>query len=211
MIQVKPFVVNMLQENCYVVSDETNECVIIDCGAFYEEEQKAIDDYIKNKHLHPIHLIATHGHLDHHFGDAFVFEKYGLQPEVAEEDLLLMQHLGRQAETFYGFTLEGDYPEALQLKQEITFGNHVLSVIKTPGHSQGSVCFYCKEENLLFTGDTLFRRSVGRTDFKGGSMMQIIQSLRRIAQLNDETDVLPGHGPATTIGDELANNPFMER
>ena len=211
MIKVKTFVVNMMQENCYVVSDESNECVIIDCGAFYEEEQVAVGEYIRSNRLHPIHLIATHGHLDHHFGDSFVFETYGLKPEVAEEDFSLMQHLNRQAETFYGFTLEGTYPDATPLTPEVTFGNHVFTVLETPGHSKGSVCFYCKEENLLFTGDTLFRRSIGRTDFKGGSMMQIIQSLRQIAQLADDTDILPGHGPASTIGDELANNPFLER
>ena len=201
----------MLQENCYILSDETNECVIIDCGAFYEEEHEAIVAYIKEKRLRPVRLIATHGHLDHHFGDAFVHAIYGLQPEVAEEDHSLMRRLDRQAETFYGIRLDGQYPDPLPLPDQISFGNHVLHVIKTPGHSPGSVCLHCKEEDLLFTGDTLFRQSIGRTDFKGGSMMQIIQSLRRIAQLSDDTSVLPGHGPATTIGEELAHNPYLER
>ncbi len=201
----------MLQENCYVLSDETNECVIIDCGAFYTEEQDDIQSYLKEKHLRPVRLIATHGHLDHHFGDAFIHAAFGLQPEVAEEDHSLMRNLERQAETFYGIKLEGQYPEPTALGDTVSFGNHTLTVIKTPGHSPGSVCLYLKDEDLLFTGDTLFRRSIGRTDFKGGSMMQIIQSLRRIVQLGDDTSVLPGHGPATTIGEELAHNPYLER
>lgn len=86
-----------------------------------------------------------------------------------------------------------------------------MRVIETPGHSPGSVTFYCADENIAFTGDTLFRNSIGRTDFSGGNMMQIIQSLRVLAQLPDETVILPGHGEKTTIGEELAHNPYMER
>ena len=91
------------------------------------------------------------------------------------------------------------------------FGSHKTIVMHTPGHSRGSVCLYLKEENVLFTGDTLFRQSIGRTDLEGGSMMQIIQSLRNLAQLPDETIVLPGHGERSTMGLELETNPFMDR
>ena len=90
-------------------------------------------------------------------------------------------------------------------------GNQALKVIHTPGHSPGGVCFYHEAEGVLFTGDTLFERSIGRTDFSGGSMMQIIQSLKILAQLPDATTVLPGHGNRTTIGNELKYNPYMER
>jgi glyoxylase-like metal-dependent hydrolase (beta-lactamase superfamily II) len=93
----------------------------------------------------------------------------------------------------------------------IRFGNTQLQIIESPGHSRGSVCFYCQKEHVLFSGDTLFRGSIGRTDLDGGSMMQIIQSLRQIAQLPDETVVYSGHGPQTTIGNELAHNPYMDR
>ena len=84
-------------------------------------------------------------------------------------------------------------------------------MIETPGHSRGSVTFYCKEENVAFTGDTLFKTSIGRTDFPGGSMFQIINSLRLLAQLPDNTIVYPGHGEPTSIGWELAHNPYMDR
>ena len=96
-------------------------------------------------------------------------------------------------------------------KEKIQFGNHTLEVMETPGHSPGSVVFYCEEENVLFTGDTLFQMTIGRTDLEGGSMMQIIQSLRIIAQLPDNTKVYPGHGYTTTIGYELSRNPYMDR
>ena len=95
--------------------------------------------------------------------------------------------------------------------EQITFGSHKLTVIPTPGHTRGSVCFYCEQEHVMFTGDTLFKGSIGRTDFEGGSMLQIIQSLRMIAQMPDNIVVLSGHGEKTTLGFELAHNPYMDR
>lgn len=213
-MEIKTFVCNMLEENCYVVSDETKECVIIDCGAFYGEERDAIVRYIDNNQLKPVHLLATHGHLDHNFGNNTILEHYGLKPEVAEGDRNMMNNYNQQAQKFYGMQLNFELPEAGSVitdNQDITFGNHKLKVIPTPGHSKGSVTFYCKEENVAFTGDTLFQQSIGRTDLHGGSMMQIIQSLRILAQLPDDTVVKPGHGNDTTIGRELESNPFMER
>lgn len=204
----------MLQENCYVVSDETRQCVIIDCGAYYEAERKALVAYINDEHLQPVHLLVTHGHLDHNFGNNTVYETFGLQPEVSEADLKMMENLASQAKTFYQLDLNYNFPavgRTFQPNEVISFGNHQLRVIETPGHSRGSVTFYCKEENVAFTGDTLFKTSIGRTDFPGGSMFQIINSLRLLAQLPDNTIVYPGHGEPTSIGWELAHNPYMDR
>ena len=99
----------------------------------------------------------------------------------------------------------------LEENELIRFGTHTLKVIETPGHSRGSVCFYEEEEGVLFSGDTLFQSSIGRTDLDGGSMMMIIQSLRMLCQLPDSTVVYPGHGLPTTMGDELAHNPYLDR
>lgn len=96
----------MLQENCYVVSDETKECVIIDCGAFYPEERKAITQYIKENQLNPVHLLVTHGHLDHNFGNNTIYQEFGLKPEVSAADENLMKGLAKQAETFYQMQLD---------------------------------------------------------------------------------------------------------
>ena len=214
MIEIKTFVCNMLQENCYVVSDDTRECVIIDCGAYYEEERRAIVDYIRGLQLTPKHLLATHGHLDHHFGDNTIYDAFGLKPEVHGGDERMMSHLDRQAESLYGMRLDYEMPPVghiLEDGEQVTFGNHTWRVIATPGHSRGCVCFFDESEHVLFSGDTLFRGSIGRTDFQGGSMLQIIQSLRMLAQLPDDTRVYCGHGPATTIGDELRMNPYMDR
>lgn len=214
MLHIERFQVNMLQENCYVVSDETKECVIIDCGAFYPEERTAITQYIKENQLKPVHLLLTHGHLDHNFGNNTIYQEFGLKPEVSAADENLMKGLAKQAETFYQMQLDYQFPPIgrfFEDEEVIKFGNHEFQVISTPGHSSGSVTFYCEAEHVAFTGDTLFHNSIGRTDFPGGSMFRIINSLRHLGQLPDETQVLPGHGEYTSIGEELAHNPYMDR
>ena len=212
MIKIKTFVCNMLQENCYVMSDETNEAVIIDCGAFYPEEQQAIAGYIEREQLTPVRLIATHGHFDHNFGNSFVWHRYGLKPEVTAEDLPLMD-IRRQMRSMMGMDYEIEQAPTgrlLNTKEDVTFGSHRLRVLPTPGHSRGSVTLYCEAEHVAFTGDTLFRMSIGRTDFEGGSWSEMCNSLKQVlAALPADTKVYPGHGPLTTIGEEVQYNPYM--
>ena len=139
----------MLQENCYVVSDETKECVIIDCGAFYPEERNAITHYIQKNELKPVHLLVTHGHLDHNFGNDTIYKEFGLKPEVSQGDEKLMKGLKHQAETFYQMQLDTCFPPIGHFFEEdevIKFGNHEFKIIETPGHSNGSVTFYCEAE-----------------------------------------------------------------
>lgn len=214
MLTIQRFECNMLQENCYIISDETKECVICDCGAYYPAERAAIVDYIRDNGFAPVHLLSTHGHIDHNFGNNTIFDEFGLKPEVHKEDQHLMDMLAEQAEALVGITLDYAMPPVGKYfgdGDEITFGSHRLKVIETPGHSKGSVFFYCPEEAIALSGDTLFRNSIGRTDYLGGSMFQIIQSLRMICQLPDNTVVYPGHGPQTTIGTELSSNPYLDR
>ena len=214
MIHVQRFVCNMFQENTFVVSDETKDCIIVDCGVFYEEERRALITYIRDQQLNPRHLLATHGHVDHHFGDDFIYREFGLPVEVPAADQRLMEKLPRQAVMFLGDASDIQMPtQCIYLHENdvITFGNHIVSIIPTPGHSPGSVVYYLADERLALTGDTLFHLSIGRTDLEGGSMMQLIQSLRSLVQLPDDTIVLPGHGENTTIGEELKMNPFIDR
>ena len=212
MMNIRRFACNMLEENCYVVSDDTGDCVVIDCGAYYDNERAAIVNYIRDNQLNPVHLLVTHGHLDHNFGNNTIYDEFGLKPEASEMDDNLMRALGRQAEVMYSMRLNYDFPEVgkhLTANETITFGTYKLRVLTTPGHSGGSICFVCDAEKVVFTGDTLFRMSVGRTDFEGGSTQQIIDSLHRLAKLPDDMVVLPGHGPQSTIGDEKKFNPYM--
>lgn len=214
MLNIKKFVCNMLQENCYVASDETKECVIIDCGAYYPEEREALIDYIRSNQLVPKHLLCTHGHLDHTLGNGVILQTFNLLPEVHEEDAFMLSDVSWHPDFIAPAGQHQLLPDAGTLLHDgdtIEFGNHKLAVLSTPGHSKGSVFFYCKEEGVAFSGDTLFRHSIGRTDFNGGSMFSIIQSLRMICQLPDETTIYPGHGPITTIGEEVAHNPYIDR
>lgn len=110
MLKIERFTCNMLQENCYVVSDESKECVIIDCGAFLREERKDIVDYIHENKLIPKHLIATHGHIDHNFGNNTIFQEFGLEPEVHKDDRYLMEELPEQAQAIAGIVIEYDMP-----------------------------------------------------------------------------------------------------
>ena len=144
MLKIETFQVNPLGENCYVVSDETNECVIIDCGAYEPEEFRDITDYISENGLKPGHLLATHGHLDHNFGNDMVLKEYGLKVEVSEKESKLMETLDLQAKMIFGPIRTIRVPQAsvgkyFTDKDTISFGNHEFTITETPGHSPGSV------------------------------------------------------------------------
>lgn len=213
MITVKRFTCNMLAENCYVVSDETKECVIIDCGALYDDEGAAITSYIQTSGLTPKHLLCTHGHFDHCMGNGIIYNAYGLKPEVHIDDEFLMIKMREQTREILGVNLPMEVPPVgryLTDSDTITLGNHTLTILHTPGHTPGGICFYCGTENICFSGDTLFRMSIGRTDFERGSYEDIVNSLQHVlALLPPDTKVYPGHGPATTIADEIRYNPYF--
>lgn len=213
MINVQRFVCNMLQENCYVVSDESREAVIIDCGAYYEAERQAIIKFIAKEQLTPRHLLCTHAHFDHCFGNATMWQHYHLKPCLPHGDESLAD-LDRQMRQMMGTRYsEEQAPIGMFYETDTTFefGSHRLTVLPTPGHSAGSCCLYCAEEGTLFTGDTLFCQSIGRTDFEGGNWTAMQLSLKRLALLPTDTRILPGHGPETTLGCELQTNPYLRQ
>lgn len=213
MLKIETFVVNMIQENCYIVSDETHETVIIDCGAFYDNDKERIKAYIEKNELVPVHSIFTHGHFDHIIGSKFLFDTYGIKPEIPAKDTDLYYDCEKQLNDFVGLNINLQLPninKTIDDKYKIKFGTHTLSVINTPGHTPGGVSFYCKEENVLFSGDSLFYCSVGRTDLPGGDGNVLIEMLKQnILTLPEETTVFPGHGCATSIGFEKENNPYI--
>lgn len=214
MITVKTFPVNPLGENTYVVSDETREAVIIDCGAMYDEEKAAIAAYIDAEQLKPMAHLLTHAHFDHLFGAGFLYERYGLAARCHQKDLSLFEDVEGQMRTILGGhamdITTGPAGEVLTDDSVVSFGSHRLQVIPSPGHTPGGVCLYCEEEQVLFSGDSLFQLSIGRTDFPGGNHWDLIRSLQRLLRTLPETvKVYPGHGPTTTIGQERAMNPYL--
>ncbi len=213
MLNIKTFQVNMIGENCYVVSDDTREAVVIDCGASSAHEEKTIADYIQAEGLQIKHLLCTHAHFDHIFGVPFIAGKYNVNPVFHEADRPLYDSMPSQVRDFIGTTYDRILPPPAGYVTDgdrITFGTHTFEVIHTPGHSLGGVEYYCKEEQILFSGDSLFRYSIGRTDLPGGDYRTLIESLtNRILTLPDDVTVYPGHGPTTTIGEEKRENPYL--
>lgn len=214
MLNIQRFIVNMIEENCYVVNDDTKQAVIIDCGAFYPEERKAISDYISGNGLKPVRLLQTHCHFDHLFGAKFIYDEYGLKPEMETEELPLYENAPSHGKMFFGQDLSFEIPPHGQLFKEgdnLSFGSHSLLVIATPGHTPGGVCFYCKEEGVLFSGDSLFHHEIGRCDLPGGNELSLTSSLKsKILTLPENVKVLPGHGSATTVGEEKRSNPYLK-
>ena len=213
MLTVKCFTCNMLSENCYVVSNESRECVVIDCGAYYPEEGQAIVGYIRQQQLTPRHLLCTHGHFDHCMGNGYIFRAFGLKPRAHQDDSFLMEEMERQTSDILGIPIHLDVPPVgnyLTDSDNITFGSHTWQILHTPGHTPGGIVFYDADEHIAFSGDTLFRMSIGRTDFERGSYADMMTSLHMLAtQLPADTKIYAGHGPETTMADEIRYNPYL--
>jgi len=212
-MKIKLFTVNPLGENTYIVHDETAEAVIIDCGAFFEKEKQAIEEYLTDNHLHLVTHLLTHTHFDHCLGARFIYDHYGLEPRCSAEDQPLYEHIDEQARSMTGDILRAEKTpvgEAITADSIITFGNHKFTVIPCPGHTPGGLCFYCAEEKVLFSGDSLFHMSIGRTDFVGGNHWQLISALKQLLKnLPDDVTIYPGHGPSTNVLFERTNNPYL--
>lgn len=208
---IKTFVFSPFMENTYVAYDETKECIIIDPGCFTGAEQQELLQFIGENQLTVKHLINTHLHLDHVFGNVFVEKTYGVLAKAHKADEFLLQQINAQAEMF-GLIYNG-HPELKEYLSEgdtVTFGNVTLRAIHVPGHSPGSLCFYDAISSTLFAGDVLFQGSIGRTDLPKGNYEQLIDGIStKLLALPEETTVYCGHGPTTTIGYEKAYNPYL--
>ena len=219
MVKVYKITANLFVECTHIIWDETGEAVIIDCGVFKESERANFIKYIEREGLRPVRLLLTHAHHDHLYGNDLIHGHYGLLPEVHKDDEWIMkEHLPiRMAEIYKNYPYDIPMPEHYLTDGEvIPFGNHALKVIHTPGHSPGSVFFYCKEEGIAFSGDTLYEDTVGSTNLAGGNYEQMMDSIDRILQLlPDDTMIYPGHGKKATLArikernPELRDSPFL--
>jgi glyoxylase-like metal-dependent hydrolase (beta-lactamase superfamily II) len=202
------FPVGPLQCNCILLGDEeTHEAVVIDPG----DEIGRLQRRLAERGLKVKQILLTHGHIDH-VGGAFRLKQLtGAHIYLNENDLPLLQAIGAQAALFGLSTPEIALPdEGLDDGQLVGLERCPAQVLCTPGHSPGSVCLYFASLKLLIAGDTLFAGGIGRADLPGGDFGQILHSIHsRLLMLPDDTKVLPGHGPATTIGEERRNNPYL--
>jgi hydroxyacylglutathione hydrolase len=212
MLTVTSFTFSPVQENTYVVHNETGECCIVDPGCYFGNERNELKEFIQTSGLTPKYLLNTHCHLDHVFGNKFIHDTWGLSLYLHEKEKPLLEY----APTFglsWGLPFDNYKGDLIFLREgdTIPLGNDSFQVLFTPGHSPGHICFYCQVQQFVIGGDVLFRESIGRTDLPGGNYDTLLASIRnQLFVLPDDTVVYPGHGPQTTIGYEKTHNPFLK-
>ncbi len=212
MINIEKFEFNMLPVNTYVLYDQSKKAAIIDPGCYTQSEKERLKQFIESNDLIPERLLNTHLHFDHIFGNPFVEKSYGLQIEANDGDQNWLNNIHERVRLF-GLTYNETMPPIGRILNEgdvVTFGNTELSVLHIPGHSPGSLLFYSEKDGVLFTGDVLFKESIGRSDFPDGNELALIDGIKnKLFSLPDDTIVFPGHGPSTTIGHEKKYNLYL--
>jgi glyoxylase-like metal-dependent hydrolase (beta-lactamase superfamily II) len=212
MLEIKKIVFGPFQENTYILWDNiSRESAVIDPGCVSEQEEKIIESFISDNKLIVKYLIATHCHLDHVAGCAFIKAKYNPEYYIPEEDLPLHQNVAQQAAAFrITMKTPPDPDKFITEETSLLLGKNKLEFIHTPGHTPGGYCIYMREDNKCITGDTLFNDSIGRTDLWGGDYEMLINSIvNKLFVLPVNTEIFPGHGEKSTIGREKNESPFF--
>tara|TARA_Y100000590_G_scaffold464362_1_gene633612 strand:+ start:1339 stop:1977 length:639 start_codon:yes stop_codon:yes gene_type:complete len=211
MLKIKSFTFNPYQENTYLIFDDSKEAVVIDPGNYEAYENESISKFIDENKLQLKKIILTHCHLDHCLGNKYLNQKYGAELLIPFDERDLYKNVENIA-TLFGFANYSHLDENKYLKEKdkIEFGNIKLDVLFLPGHSPGHLAFYCKKENICFSGDVLFYNSIGRTDLPGGDHNALINSIKnKLFLLNPDTIIYSGHGQKTILKNEMKNNPFL--
>lgn len=207
-MRVEKFVTGIISTNCYLaVNEDTKQAVVVDPAA----APARLMDHIREEGLKIEAILLTHGHFDHIMGIDGFLKEYSVPVYVHEDDLKMMEDPQWNQSAIYtaGYTFAGAVP--LRDGQTLSLAGYDFQVLHTPGHTPGGCCYYVQSEGVLFSGDTLFQRSVGRTDFEGSSTKDLIRGIReKLMVLPDNTHVYPGHMGETLIGYEKRENPFIQ-
>lgn len=207
---IRRLTVGFLGTNCYLVAcEKTLEAIVIDPGFRADETEKVLRE-ITERDLHLRYVVDTHGHADHMSGNSALKQATGAEILIHEDDAQLLADPSKNLSKMMGFTVVS--PSADRLLREgdlVRVGSFELEVMHTPGHTRGSISLHCTSDSIVFTGDTLFAGSIGRTDLPSSSFKDIMRSLSRLMGLPAQTVVYPGHGEMTTIGKEKRENPFV--
>jgi hydroxyacylglutathione hydrolase len=212
MLQIKCFTVNPVSQNSYLLYNEHKDCIVIDPGMFTDEEKELVVNFITHNQLVPKYLLNTHCHFDHVFANNFMATKYNLQPYLHANEKFILDNLSTTCLRF-GIHFNDVYLGTINYLtegQKIVLGNDELEVLFTPGHSPGSVSFYCAAQQFIIGGDVLFKESIGRTDLPGGDLDILTQSIKtQFYTKPNDVIVYAGHGDETTIGYEKINNGYV--
>ena len=212
MLKIAKLTFNPIQENTYILWDESGECIVVDAGNISAREDNRLVDFITEQGLNPVMAVNTHGHFDHLAGVEHLRRTYDIPFAMSSKDAYLLEAAPTSARMFGigEITAPTKIDIDLNTLEELHFGNTTMKIIHTPGHTPGHVSLYNEEMGVVLTGDTLFRESIGRTDLPGGDYSWIMRSiLAKLIVLGDEVKVYPGHGEETTIGHESLYNPFI--
>ena len=208
---LKMFTFGMFLTNCYVVGcEETKEAIVIDPGFDRDKEAEEVLGFIEQNGLHVKYIVNTHGHSDHIAGNGIIKKATGAPILIHEDDAIMLTPVAKTFSRVFGLHVTSPPADkTLHDGNVIQFGRIKLVVLHTPGHSKGGISLL--GEDFVFTGDTLFAGSIGRTDFPGASFEEIMQSIKtKLVTLPDHFKAYPGHGPVTTIGEEKKYNPFLQ-
>jgi len=212
MLTVQSFTFNPVQENTYVLYNDKSQCCIIDPGCYFASEEQELKDFIEKGHLQPVYLLNTHCHLDHIFGNRFVQKTFGLPLYLHKLEKPVLEY-GPTSGQLWQLPFD-NYDGELNFLDEgqvVQIGEDRLHILFTPGHSPGSISFYSQANKFVISGDVLFQGSIGRTDLPGGDFTILEESIKtKLYTLPGDVIVYPGHGDATTIGDEMKTNPFVK-
>ncbi len=211
-MEIKIFPVNPFEENSYVYYDSSShEGIIIDPGMYSKDEKNIAEKYIQSRQIKVKYIILTHGHIDHIMGCKWAKDKYNVPLLMHKADLPLIHNSGEQSKLYnISFPAPPEPDTFVDEGDNITCGKCSINIIHTPGHSPGGICLVDEVSSTIFVGDTIFKNSIGRTDFWGGDMEILLNSIRKkIFKYNDDYVLFPGHYDSTTIGEEKINNPFL--
>ncbi|MDR2971691.1 MAG: MBL fold metallo-hydrolase [Bacteroidales bacterium] len=208
---IQIFHFNMIQVNTLVCYDETKEGVIIDPGMSSETEQKRLLDFIANENILVKYIINTHPHIDHVLGNAFCKTEFNAPLVAHKAGLPIYKQAPEHGAAFRFPNYEYPIPDIfIDDNENISFGNQIWKTIYTPGHADGSICLYDKNNNFVIVGDVIFAGSIGRTDLPTGNFKLLIQNItEKLLPLGDDVLVIPGHAETTTLGNEKMNNPYL--